>query len=66
MSIRGVQYTERVDAVIYDSPPTADFTRADWLQLALAALDQAGHGLGLDVAIKQISDVMADESEDSR
>lgn len=41
MSARGVQYTARVDAVIYDSA-TATFAREDWIRTALAALDQAG------------------------
>lgn len=36
------QYDEKTDPVIYGSPVTADFTREDWLRLALAALDQAG------------------------
>lgn len=35
-------YGERVDAVVYGSPATADYTPADWARLALAALDQAG------------------------
>lgn len=37
-----IHYSERVDAVIYGSPITADYTREDWLRLAYACLDQAG------------------------
>lgn len=34
-------YGARVDAVVYGCPATADYTREDWIRLALAALDQA-------------------------
>lgn len=50
-----VQYTERVDAVIYGSP-ACYFTPRDWLQLALAALDQVGSSRDIDQAIKRIQD----------
>lgn len=36
------QYDSKTDAVIYGSSLTSDFTREDWIRLALAALDQAG------------------------
>lgn len=39
---RPIQYSERIDAVIYISPATRDMTRDEWCDLALAALDQAG------------------------
>jgi len=35
-----VQYSERIDKVIY-SEPTRDFEEEDWIDLANAALDQA-------------------------
>jgi hypothetical protein len=37
-----VQYSERVDAVIYGAYAIAYFEQRDWIALALAALDQAG------------------------
>lgn len=33
---------ERVSDVVYGSPATAEFTPIDWLDLAMASLDQAG------------------------
>ena len=39
---RAIQYSERIDAVIYDSPATRDLTRDEWFEVAVAALDQAG------------------------
>jgi len=38
---QSVQYSHKVDAVIYGANVTRDFTREDWTRLALAALDQA-------------------------
>lgn len=35
-------YLETARRVVYDCPDTATFTAADWVGLALAALDQAG------------------------
>lgn len=35
-------YGKRIDSVVYDCDATNDFTREDWIRLALAALDQAG------------------------
>lgn len=35
------QYSTTIDPVIY-GPATANFDRANWIALALAALDQAG------------------------
>ena len=35
-------YGPRTDALVYEQSVTADYTRADWIRLALAALDQAG------------------------
>lgn len=39
--MRVVSYVQRIDAVVYGSD-TSDYTREDWIRLALAALDQAG------------------------
>lgn len=36
-----LQYTEKVDKVIYGID-TAGFRKLDWIEMALAALDQAG------------------------
>jgi len=33
---------ERVSDIVYGSPVTAEFTPIDWLDLAMASLDQAG------------------------
>lgn len=32
----------KISDLVYRSPETAEFTSRDWLELALAALDQAG------------------------
>lgn len=37
-----MSYRESAKRVVYGSPETAAFTAADWVGLALAALDQAG------------------------
>lgn len=37
-----MSYGHRVDGVVYGCDETRGYTRADWLRLALAALDQAG------------------------
>lgn len=41
-----VQYTEKVDKVIYGDTTEVlkDFTALDWVELAIAALDQGGFG----------------------
>ena len=36
------QYGRRIDAGVYGCDAPHDYTRADWIKLALAALDQAG------------------------
>lgn len=41
---RPIVYAPHVDAIIYRTE-TRDFTRAQWLALAIAALDQAGANL---------------------
>lgn len=46
-------YGARIDAVVYGCAATADYTREDWLRLALAALDQAGcHNVPADTAVR--------------
>lgn len=35
-------YGKRIDSVVYGCDATSDYTREDWIRLALAALDQAG------------------------
>jgi len=42
-----VQYSERIDKVIY-SDLTRDFKTVDWIRLTEAALDQAGVGRETD------------------
>lgn len=39
---QSVQYSHRIDAVIYGADVTRDFSKSDWFELAMAALDQAG------------------------
>ena len=41
MSARDIQYSAAVDPIVY-GPGTDGFERAEWVALALAALDQAG------------------------
>lgn len=51
MKSRPVQYDATTDKVIYDSQSTVGFTHADWLRLAIAALDQAGCSKALQLAV---------------
>ena len=37
-----IGYGTKVDAIVYGHKGTLEFTRLDWLELARAALDQAG------------------------
>lgn len=50
----------RVNSAIY-SPSTADFTQRDWLDLAMAAIDQSGIG----VALQERIEAMLPETEDA-
>ena len=47
------QYDTRTDAVIYGCDATASFTPADWIRLAMAALDQAGVSAIGQAAVRQ-------------
>ena len=47
-------YGAPIDAIVYDSPATCDFTAADWLKLAFAALDQAGATANLQARVRAI------------
>ena len=63
-SYRGVQYDHKTDAVIY-GPATDGWTRADWLRLAAAALDQAGtpgSASSDGPAIAELADLLEDET----
>ena len=48
--MRRVEYSPRVDAVIY-SPEALSFTQQEWLETALACLDQA------DITYAQIEEI---------
>lgn len=50
----------RVNNAIY-SPSTSGFTQQDWLDLAMAALDQSGIG----VALQERIEAMLPETEDA-
>lgn len=47
-------YGEPIDTVVYDSLATADFSNADWMALAFAALDQAGASANLQARIRAL------------
>lgn len=53
--MNGGYSNESVNAVVYGSKATEDFSQQDWLDLALAALDQAGvKGAAFDSAYKAV------------
>jgi len=57
----------RVNTLIYDTPATADFTKKDWLDGALAFLDQAGVPAALYDRIKALlPDLEPDHAEACR
>ena len=47
-------YGPRVDAVVYGSSATASYTRADWIALAIAALDQAGASVEVQGEVREL------------
>lgn len=61
MTTRGA-YDARTQAVVYGCDDTADFTREDWINLAMAALDQAGCNVRFQ---EEIRASLVDEIDDN-
>ena len=55
-----MSYSTKAEAVVYGHPLTATFTRQDWLDLAIAALDQAGASEAMQ---DEIRDQLTDEGK---
>lgn len=54
---------ERVSDVIFRTPATSGFTKRDWLDLAMAALDQGGLSKRQYDAVEKLLPVLEDEDE---
>ena len=57
-----IQYSERVDPIVYKH--ARDFDQGDWLKLAMAAIDQAGISTKVQEKVADLLCVEVLKSED--